>query len=208
MSAFLYGEICAQREAAPAGTSKDENPPGFGSYVDIVAALVPAEILAANAVLLPLAVETATNTDGAAVTTVEDPGSLQLIFWLSLVASVLLYVIGDRLRARKAAAPNEPQEGDKPAGAVPWGGWNYVRALIPAGAYVVWTMLQKSTAFDAVAPDMEEAPRMIIAVFAALLLGATAKVLSDKADSRDPDTPEPEPEPGQPPVTEGVQPVE
>jgi len=188
MSACLYGAINAQREAAPKGTSKEKEPPGFGSYIDVVAALVPAEILAVNALLLPLAVETASNAEGAAVTTVEDPGSLKLIFWLSLAASVVLYVIGDRLRAQKAAATND-------AAKVSWGGWNYLRALIPAGAYVVWTMLQKSTAFDGVAPDMEEATRMIIAVFAAMVLAAAAKALSDKADAHEPGEPEPEPEP-------------
>lgn len=74
-----------------------------------------------------------------------------------------------------------------------------MRALIPAGAYVAWTMLQKSTAFDAIAPDMSEARRLIIAVFGAIALGVCAKALSDKSDNKEPPAPEPPPVPAPPP---------
>ena len=67
--------------------------------------------------------------------------------------------------------------------------------LIPASAFVVWTMLQKSTAFDAVAPDMDEPLRFAIAVFAAVALGAGAAALSYKVtpDSGSPPPPTPPP---------------
>jgi hypothetical protein len=190
MSSVAYGVLNAQREAAPAGTSKDENSPGFGSYIDVVAALVPAEILAANAALLPLMTDSGTDKDGNAITTITDPGNLKLVFWLSIVFSILLYVAGNRAGAKKAAGNANPPPGQE-VPAVPWRGWNWLRALIPAAAYVGWTMLQKVTAFDAIAPDMSEARRLVIAVFGAIFLGVAAKWLTDKADGETPPQPVP-----------------
>jgi hypothetical protein len=190
MSSVAYGVLNAQREAAPAGTSKDVNSPGFGSYIDVVAALVPAEILAANAALLPLMTDSSTDKKGNAVTTITDPGNLELVFWLSIGFSIILYAAGNRAAARRAAANANPPPGKK-VPAVPWRGWNLLRALIPAAAYVAWTMLQKATAFDAIAPDMSEAKRLVFAVFGAIALGLAAKWLTDKADGEKPPDPVP-----------------
>lgn len=198
MSAFAYGALTAQRKAVREGTSKDEEAPGFGSYLDVVAALVPAEILAANAALLPLMTSTGTDDDGNAITTITDPGTLKVVFWLSIVFSALLFVVGDRGRAKKAALVASKKAGDgKKVETVSWGGWDYLRALIPAAAYVIWVMLQKSTAFDAIEPDMNEALRLTIAVFGAIALGVFAKSLSDKADNSSPPDPVPVEDPSE-----------
>jgi di/tricarboxylate transporter len=211
MSAAFYGALNAQREATEEEKSKTDKSPGFGTYIDVVAALVPAEILAANALLISLMVST-TEKDGKSVTEVTDPGSMKLMFVLSILLSVVLYVLGDRTRARVAARKRK-EAGEGEAKMVPWSGWNYVRALIPAGAYVAWTMLQKSTAFDAIAPDMSEAKRAVIAVFGAIVLAAIAKGLSDKADGSEPpaggkpDAPgDPDPEAAPPPTAEAILP--
>lgn len=203
MSAFVSGMLNAQREAAPEGTSKDEEAPGFGSYVDVVAALVPAEVLAANALLLPAMTKT---TEGSSVTTITDSGALEVVFWLSIAVSVLLYFLGDRTRAKKAAQASQEEAGPgQQVEVIPWGGWSYVKALIPAAAYVAWTMLQKSTAFDAIAPSMSEGLRLTIAVFGALALGAIAKAFSDHADNKEPPEPTPvEPEPAPVPAAAGA----
>jgi hypothetical protein len=37
-------------------------------------------------------------------------------------------------------------------------------AVAPPAAFVTWTMLQRSTSFDAVAPDMASAPRTVVAL--------------------------------------------
>jgi len=178
MSSIAYGIVSAQRRAAPSEESKKEaKSPGFGSYVDVVAALVPAEVLAANAALLPLVTET-NEENGSAVTAITEPGSLELVFWLSIAFSIAFFVAAEITRARKEKDAGRP--------AKPWDRWTTVRALIPASAYVVWTMLQKATAFDAIAPSMAEATRFIIAVFAALALGLIAKLLADEADRSTP----------------------
>jgi hypothetical protein len=188
MSAALYGALNAQREATEGEKSKKDKSPGFGTYVDVVAALVPAEILAANALLISLMVTTKKES-GKSVTTITDPSSMKLMFVLSIVLSVVLYVLGDRTRARVAASKREEEAGANEVEVISWGGWNYLRALIPAAAYVAWTMLQKATAFDAIAPGMSAAKRAVIAVFLAIVLGAIAKGLGDKADNSEPPDP-------------------
>ena len=194
MSTMAYGVISAQRQAAPQGESKEEKSPGFGSYVDVVAALVPAEILAANAALLPVMTSTSEDPKGSAVTTITEPGTLKLVFWLSIASCIFLYVASQLSRAKKErAAHGMGKETAK------WGFANYVRMLIPAGAYVGWTMLQKSTAFDAIAPGMSQSLRLTLAVFAAIALGVVAKGLSDQADGQAPDE-EPDPAPPAKPV--------
>jgi hypothetical protein len=193
MSTMAYGVISAQRQAASKGQSKEEKSPGFGSYVDVMAALVPVEILAANAALLPVMSTTSQDPkSGAAVTTITEPSTLKLVFWLSIVACVLLYVASQLARAKKERAA-----ADKGKAAARWGYANWVRMLIPAGAYVGWTMLQKSTAFDAIAPSMNQSLRLTLAVFAAIALAVVAKALSDQADGQAPD-PAPSPSPAPP----------
>jgi hypothetical protein len=187
VSTLAYGVISAQRQAEPEGESKADGSPGFGSYIDVLAALVPAEVLVANAALIPVMTSSSSDKDGNPITTITDLSTLKVVFWLSVVASVVLYGA-----AHWSRASSEEAEANGDVEVSKWGLANLLRALIPAGAYVGWTMLQKSTAFDAVAPDMSEALRLTIAVFAALGLAALAKVLSDRADEASP-TPEPEP---------------
>ncbi len=220
MSTLLYAGLSAQRQATdpgektvektvryagvgappqpPAAGDEEKSPAkkaGLGSYVDIVAALVPAEILVANAALLPLMTKTSDAT-GESVTTITEPQTLKVVFWLSIVSVIGLFLLGERTRAHKEAAEASEKAGDgKVVKPVPLGVANWIRALIPAGAYVAWVMLQKSTAFDAVWPGMEEAMRMTVAVFGAIGLAALAKVFIDKADEKKPPAPEPEPDP-------------
>jgi hypothetical protein len=199
VSTLAYGVISAQRQAEDPGKSKEaKGSPGFGSYIDVVAALVPAEILAANAALIPIMTSSSTDDGGNPITTITDISTLKVVFWLSVVASVVLYGAAHWSRASK-----EETEADGDVEVSKWGFGNVLRALIPAGAYVGWTMLQQSTAFDAVAPDMSEALRLTIAVFAALGLAALAKVLSDRADEASP-TPEPDEPPPADPVPDTI----
>jgi hypothetical protein len=170
MSSIVYGALNAKREQAPAKESKQDKPPGMSTYVDMVAALVPAEVLAANAFLLTFFVNKSGEGDEA-VTKITEPGPVKLMFWLSILASILLYFLGDRVK----------KTGDGESRGR-FANLNWLRALIPAVAYVLWTMLQKSTAFDAVFPDVSEGIRVVIAVFAALFVGAAAKKLGDQSD--------------------------
>lgn len=108
------------------------------------------------------------NEVGEAVTTITEPGTLRGVFWALIALSIFLYVVGLRHRWGQ------------------WDRWEVVRAAIPALAFVAWTMLQKSTAFDAVAPGFEDAPRFAVAAIGAAVLGVVAALLARKADEKPP----------------------
>ncbi|MDQ3740948.1 MAG: hypothetical protein M3389_08400 [Actinomycetota bacterium] len=172
MSTLLYAHLTSQRNAAPTGTSTraaaeaepaEAGKPGVGGFVDALAALVPAEILAAHAILIGLGSETKGSGD-TAVTTITEPDALKVLMVALAVVSVVLYVL---VHARK------------------WDGrWDYVRMLIPALAFVGWTMLQKATMFDAWAPNWSEIARTGTGLILAIVLGGIAYALAYKADAQ------------------------
>jgi hypothetical protein len=145
---------------------------------------VPAELLAFHALALQFTTETVESEgDGSvtseggeevstesseAVTVITDPAVLKVVFIGLIIAAPLLYIV-----AHRKLHPN-------------WHRSDWLRMLIPAVAFVAWTMLQKSTAFDAIAPGMTEAPRFLIAAAAAVVLGFIAQELAYKADGDHP----------------------
>lgn len=164
MSTLAYGALTAKRKRADAGKSTTSESPGVSTYVDTMAALVPAEVLAAHALIL--AKVTTTEEGGeAAVTTITDPAVLEWVFWALVALSAGLYVVAQRAK---------------------WQRLDCVRVVVPPAAFVVWTMLQKTTAFDAVAPALGENARWAIAILGAIVLGGMATVLAMKADSNPP----------------------
>ena len=128
-----------------------------------------------------------TDDDDGAVS-INDPNAMKLLFWASIAASLLLYFVADRVTARKQARVAE-QKANQPVAPVGWRLPDYARAAIPAAAYVAWVMLQKPSTFDSVFPSVSEGTRWVVAVFAALVLGAMAKLLTDRADGEDPPAP-------------------
>lgn len=132
---------------------------GVTSYVDAMAALVPAEVLTLHALVLSQTTTT-TNTDGTATTVISDAATLTWAFFGLIGLSVALYVV-PRLSKR-----------DK---------FDWCRVFIPPAAFVVWTMLQRATAFDAVFPQLPAGPRTVVALFIAVVLGLIASVLAKKA---------------------------
>lgn len=180
MSTLLYGAVTAQRKAAPQNESTAEKPPGLGSYVDVVAALVPAEVLAVNLALIQSGSDQ-TTAKGEEAVTVPAVSDMRLVFWLSIAVSIFLYFIGVWTRARTEAKSSRDAGSGKP-----WKELNWLKALLPAAAYTVWAMLEQPSAFDGVAQDLSDQTRLIVAVFAAVVLAGLAKVFSDKADSRNP----------------------
>ncbi len=165
MSTLAYAALTGKREAAPPNTSGTTSPPGVRSYVDVLAALVPAEVLAAHAAVLSFTTTTQKNQVGDMVTTITQPGTLRWVFVALLLLSVMLYVANSLKH---------------------WDRWDFARMLIPPLAFVGWTMLQKATAFDAVAPDMGQASRSAIALIGAIVLAVIAGLLAYQADQKNP----------------------
>ena len=109
--------------------------------------MIPAEVLTLHAVILSV---TTSTTDG--IVTITDPSTLRFAFFGILVLSVVLYA-STRLVAAK------------------WNRLDWLRMMIPPVAFIGWTMLQRTTAFDAVFPGVRDAPRTVIALFLSILLG-------------------------------------
>ena len=72
MSTIAYAQFTTRREAAAPGTSTSASPPGVKTYVDALAALVPAEVLTLHALILSVT----TKVDGN-VTQITETRTLQ-----------------------------------------------------------------------------------------------------------------------------------
>jgi hypothetical protein len=160
MSTLAYANLTNRRDlTVPTAATTGQNA-AKNNWVDMLASLVPAEVLVVHAALLSI-----TTTTVNAVTTITAPGTLYWCFWGLIALSMILYASGR-------------------AGA--WNRWDLLRVCIPPLAFVAWTMIQKTTAFDAVCPSLPAATRTAIALFAAILLGIAANALSYKADQNVP----------------------
>lgn len=160
MSTIAYAQFTTARDAAQPGTSSSTQKPGVSTYVDALAALVPAEVLTLHGLIL-----TATTKVENGVTTITELPTLRWAFWGLIVLAAALYAVSRVLGGKL----------DK---------FDVFRVLIPPSAVVAWTMLQRATAFDAVCGDLGQAPRTVVALFLAVLLGIAAGALAYKADQR------------------------
>jgi hypothetical protein len=131
-------------------------------YVDTLAALVPAEVLAVQAFILTFTTKTVT-VAGVETTSITDARVLETVWWALVILSAALYAIG---HFRKF-----------------WDRWDWVRMLIPAAAFAIWTMGQPSSSFDAVA-DWSTAARYATVAIGAVVLAAIAAALGGKADEK------------------------
>ena len=158
MSSMAFGTLTRKRQEADENEStKKGHSPGFRTYVDTLAALVPAEVLAAHAAILTFTTETREGPGDTKTTTITEPGTLKFAFWALCILSVMFYVAGFQKKRVSVQA--------------------FFGALIPPLAFIGWTMAQRATAFDAVWPDTGEATRNAIVVLGALVLGLYAAAL-------------------------------
>ncbi len=162
MSTLAYAAFTTKREQGAPNTTTSQSPPGVSTYVDAFAALVPAEVLTLHGLILPVTTKTVNAT-----TEITQPGTLSWAFFGLLLLGVVLYA-APRLVAGK------------------WDRLDYLRTAIPPLAFVGWAMLQRATAFDAVFPNLAEAPRTVGALFLGVVLGLVAAALAYKADQKNP----------------------
>jgi hypothetical protein len=178
MSSVAFGALQTRREKSDSGTSKSEQPPGLNSYIDVLAALVPAEVLAIHA--LVIAAVTTPNPHGQA--TITDAATLRLAFWLLIAMSAALFILGRR------PVPTPAVVRQQSAGPVPlWQRWewqDWIRLLIPPAAFVGWAMLEPTSVWNAVAPHMSSGTRILIPLVGAVLLAAVTKALTSHADKK------------------------
>jgi hypothetical protein len=134
---------------------------GTKDYIVVLAGLVPVEVLALHAVAIEATTEQ--SKDGKTLI-ITEPATLRWTFAGLIILSLFLYV--------SVHFKN-----------LDW--WDVLRALVPATAFVAWSMAQHTTAFDAVVgTDLSPGARTVIAAFAAIVLTVLAKALTTKADEK------------------------
>lgn len=164
MSTFGFAFLTKFRAQKPALEIASDEQLGVSKYVDAMAALVPAEVLAIHAIAQNLTTSTEVAESGAKQIIIDDAATLGVTFWVLIGVSIVLYVLGRGKIARDY--------------------YDWLRAAVPPTAFIIWTMLQKGTAFDAVAPEyLLDAPRAVAGVIAAVLLGAFTAWLAQQANN-------------------------
>lgn len=150
MSSYAYGKITTRRAARVRANEESESP-----FLELIAALVPAEVLAAHAFMLTFTTET-TGEGEDAMTVITEPAILRWGFWGLVIASMALFLAG--------------RVGD-------FARLDWLRVLVPPIAFWLWTMLQPISAFDVLGLDWDAAVRGVIALIGGLVLLAATKAL-------------------------------
>ena len=159
MSTLAYGALTRLRERAAPGTSASTAAPGLRSWVDVVTALIPVEVLAAQTLVIVAATERRRDVYGNVVITMTSPGAVRLTFAGLVLLSIALYVVG-HLGA---------------AGFLHWDRADWLRMLMPPLALLLWSMAARTTAFDALVPEASDDVRSVASiVLAAILVVAVA----------------------------------
>lgn len=178
MSTLVYGTATNQRQNAVPGTSGSTAPPGTSPYLDVLAALVPSEVLVAHAAIVAATTgpaEGAKDSKGAeAIATAINVADMSLLansLWILMLAAIVLFVL-----ARRAGGT--------------WEKYDFLRMLIAPAAFFGWTMLQRTSAFDAAFPAITTSQRSVYAILLALIFGAITASLAIKADKTPPPTPQ------------------
>jgi hypothetical protein len=176
MSSYMYGTLTGQRlktpsesvlvfDSVPAGEGATTTQPAAPKdtvrhWLDVVTALVPAEVLALHGVAMSYGTTT-TGTGEDAVIRITYPGEMRVVYVAMMILAAGIYLLGVKNVRR-------------------WDTW--VRAAIPIAAFVIWTMIQPSTAFDAFPFGLTAFARTMLAVFGAIVLAAIVNLLATRAD--------------------------
>lgn len=169
MSTLAYGALTRKRELAQRSAMASTAPYGLGIWFDSVAAIVPAEILIAQAAILSLtSVKSRELPTGNTVVTITDPGTLRLAFFGLIVASIILYVASHLF----------------PTGLAQWHRADWLRVLIAPLAFIGWNLAQRGSAIDAIMPEIGDTMRYVGAVVAGLVLLGGAALLAWQASGK------------------------
>jgi hypothetical protein len=157
MSSVAAGALARKRAEAPQGKSKVEAHPGLKTYVDTLAALVPAEVLALHAALFAALTE---KTGDRVVIT--ERAWLEFSFYALIVFSVIFYLAGYQKRRFNA--------------------WVLVEGLIPPAAFVLWSMAQQTSAVNA-AWDLSDGGRQTLVILGTALVTLVAAAVPVAVDN-------------------------
>jgi hypothetical protein len=135
----------------------------MNTYIGMLAALVPAEALALYAgIVIPYATR-ANSIHGKKMTVISNPGLLEWSCAGLLALSSLLYAVG-----RKKANLHPLRD--------------VLRSLVPPMAFAAWMLAQTPGVWDLWWPGSSVGERVVVAAFAAAVLGILASALGNLAD--------------------------
>jgi len=166
MSAFVYGRMMARharaeqrwRELGVDGQAGKPAPKAPDPFITSVAALIPADIIAAHAFVLTQT----TRTDEAGATTITDPTLLQWSLIGLLGATVVVYLLGRGINGWVPPA-------------------DLVRLTIPALAFLAWTALIGTSALSPWVAGIAKAPVVVIAIVGAVVLLAINRAVTPES---------------------------
>lgn len=159
MSTWAYGTVTRLREEP--GTAPG---PRWPAWIDSALAVVPAEALIVQAVILEACDSTGRNDLGQVTVTLIHPWAAVIGLLALLAASIALYVASRTLAA----------------GGRRWHGPDFLRVLIPPMALLVWTVGMPGSLMDAVWPDRDAGQRFWICLVAGLGLLLLAYLLAPR----------------------------
>jgi len=140
--------------------------------MDAFAALVPAEVLTLHGLIIAATTRMgdavaagAPKAAPSATILPEAMATLGYSFWGLVVLSIALFAVPRYTGGR-------------------WDWFDWIRVSIAPLAFVGWTMLQRTTAFDAAFPDLQQVPRTVLALFLGAILGGVTAWLALKVDAK------------------------
>jgi hypothetical protein len=161
---LVFAEVGENDKLEPVGgDSGDKSKETVSHWQDALTALVPAEVLAFHAVAMTLGTSTK-GTGEDSTTVITSPTEMTIVFWALVGVAFVLYLLGARS----------------------FGFTDLLRAGIASLAFILWTMIQPSTAFDALGWELSTLIRVLAALIGAVLLGFAANALAGQADRADP----------------------
>lgn len=156
----LLDDLAAEEAASPAATTTDAK--DVSHWVDILAALIPAEALGLHALLMAFVAKTSTDADGNPLVTISDHAAVRDMFWVLAVLAGFIFLVSTGALTSIA---------------------NWFRAVLVALAFVCWTMIQKGTAFDALGWTFNpEWLRTMVPAIAAVAIGLFVNAAATSAD--------------------------
>lgn len=177
-SRAVHANVHRHRDEEGAGHAPEDRGRERPDYIEMVAALVPAEVLPLHALIISYVVNARPGAGDIGQGDARTEGTLSAMDWISalpqgdvsvlrwsfyglVVLSVVLYVL-PRLIGRR------------------WSRFDWVRVAIGPLAFVAWTMLQPFSALDALQLQITPLGRTVAALFMAVVLAGIANAMSKR----------------------------
>lgn len=162
MSTLGYASLTNQRLSDKPNEGTNDPSKGVKTYVDALSAMVPAEVLAAHAVIINFLYDSKTAWAG------HDKSEIGGLFVLLTILSSLLFV-GPRLLGGQA-----------------WVRGDVVRMLIPPAAFVGWSVLQPVSLLDGWCTEIDKPMASAFVIVLAIVLGILTSSLANAAAAEPP----------------------